>query len=345
MKKSEKKLLFLIVIILLFLIGFGSYCIIIKPFYKNSVQVIDKVENSDIINIDTDVELSNDVNEIEYEHENINRVEQKEDEIINVLLVGMDARKNETKSRSDTIILVSYNKTEHLVKMVSFLRDTWVYIYDKGWGRINTATAYGGIGLLINTLNEDFDLDIQNYVQIKFEDFKEVIDILGGIDIELSKSEIRYINNKLHTEDKDWNNDVVAEPGIVHLNGIQTLWHCRNRSIGEGDFSRTDRQREVLDILMNQCLNMPLTELPISIYQLKDYVDMNIPLSLIINIGKDALISKDLTVESYRIPFDGYYNFANKNGASVIEIDLDKTKEKLHEILGFSDDKILDDFE
>ena len=78
MKKSEKFLLFILVIIFLFLIGFGSYCIIIKPFYKNSVQVIDKVENSDIINIDTDVELSNDVNEIEYEHENINRIEQKE---------------------------------------------------------------------------------------------------------------------------------------------------------------------------------------------------------------------------------------------------------------------------
>ena len=116
----------------------------------------------------------------------------------------MDARSYETASRSDAMILASYNKQTHSVKLVSFLRDSWVHLPEYGWSRINTATAYGGVGLLVNTLNENFDLDIQHYVQIRFEGFREVIDILGGIDVELTQSEINYINRKLHVEDKDW---------------------------------------------------------------------------------------------------------------------------------------------
>ena len=101
---------------------------------------------------------------------------QKNDEIINILLTGMDARSYDTRSRSDAIILLSYNKTTKNIKMVSFMRDSWIYLVDKGWSRINSATAYGGTGLLINSINYNFDLDIQNYVEIKFNDFKKVID-------------------------------------------------------------------------------------------------------------------------------------------------------------------------
>ena len=210
-----------------------------------------------------------------------------------------------------------------------------MYLPEYGWGKINSATAYGGVGLLVNTLNENFDLDIQNYVQIKFEDFKKVIDILGGIDVELTKSEINYINNKLHTEDRDWKNDIKAEPGVVHLNGVQALWHCRNRSIGNGDFERTDRQREVLQIMMNKALTMNLTQITQLVYEMKDHVDMNVPINTIISLAKDVLGTNSVTMESYRIPFENDFKFANKYGASVIEIDIDKATDKLHEIIGF----------
>jgi LCP family protein required for cell wall assembly len=222
---------------------------VISSIYSNKIEIVDKNEalNVGVENIETPeideviLPVEDDkIDESLVKDDVIYKETQKKEEVINIVLTGMDARAYETKSRSDSIILVSYNTADHTVKMVSFLRDTWVYLPERGWGRINSATAYGGTGLLINTLNENFDLDIQNYVQIKFDDFKKVIDILGGVDVELTQSEINYINNKLHTDDNDWKNDVKAKPGIVHLNGTQTLWHCRNRTIGDGSWLPMD---------------------------------------------------------------------------------------------------------
>lgn len=330
--------------------------VVVFSYYDNKVEIVEKDETiietiesqkkeevilPDIDKMEEDMVSQEEIKEVveEFVKEDvIYKEEQKKDEVYNILLAGVDTRGNSFYSRSDSMILLSYNKTDHVVKMVSFMRDSYVYLPERGWGRINSATAYGGIGLLVNTINENFDLDIQNYVQIRFNDFKKVIDILGGVDIELTQSEINYINNKLHTDDNDWKNDVKAQPGLVHLNGVQTLWHCRNRSIGEGDFSRTDRQRDVLTIIMNKAMNMSASQLISLIYELKDHVDMNVPIELIIEIAEDALVSKNLIIESYRVPFDGMYKFANKNGASVLEIDIEAITEELHNILGLNEE-------
>ena len=318
--------------------------------YDNQIQIVDKdtqelnmeIEKEEIILPDIsspDIEIE-DIEDIEgiRTEDNIYKEEQKKEEILNIVLVGMDTRSDNYNSRSDSIILLSYNKDRHILKMVSFLRDTWVYLPGKGYSRINNATAYGGVGLLINTLNENLDLDIQNYVQVRFEDFKKIIDIMGGLDVELSKSEINYINNKLHTDDKDWNNDITDSPGVIHLNGVQTLWHCRNRTIGEGDFSRTDRQREVLQLIVNKMMSLSKIEVTKLLYDMKDSVNMNIPLDNVLSIASDALIFRNIEIESYRIPFENMYHYANKNGASVLEINMDKTVIELHKILGISED-------
>ncbi len=342
MKILKRCLLGLIVVQLLVIVYLVSN--VLLSIYKDKIDIVEK--NEEVINvientkIETNILPDEEIDETLVKEDVIYKEEQKKEEVYNIVLVGMDARAYETKSRSDSIILMSYNNMSHTVKMVSFLRDTWVYLPERGYGRINSATAYGGTGLLINTLNENFDLDIQNYVQIKFDDFKKVIDILGGVDVELTRSEINYINNKLHTDDNDWKNDIKAEPGVVHLNGTQTLWHCRNRSIGDGDFSRSDRQREVLTLIMNKALTMTPTQLTTLIYEMKDYVNMNVPLATLLEIAEDAVISKDLIIESYHIPFDGMFNYANKNGASVIDIDMYDSAVKLHEILGLDTENI-----
>ena len=288
----------------------------ISSFYDNQIEIVE-VEGQSLEDIS----------------DKIHKKDQLGNEIYNILLVGVDARGYEENSRSDTIILASYNKTKHSVKLVSILRDTYLNIPTKGWDKVNAATSYGGVGMLVNTLNENFNLDIQYYVQIKFEDFKKVIDLMGGLDVELTKAEINYINNKLHVEDKDYKNDITAEPGVVHLNGTQTLWHCRNRSIGNSDFTRTDRQREVLSLIIDNAMKLSVPQMSVFVYSMKDYVDMNVPLSLILSLGKDALITNEMTIESYRIPFDNEFTFANKRGASVISLDMKDTVVKLFEIL------------
>lgn len=340
---KNKKVLLILGILLAILIVIATFLIhTIYKYYLNQIDIVDKpsieeIEKGNKSDLDEPPETTQQVTDSIYKEE------QKEDEIINILLCGMDARKYDTNSRSDTIILASYNKTNHTVKLVSFMRDTWVYIPERGWNRINAATAYGGTGLLVNTLNYNFGLDIQNYIQIKFDDFKRVIDILGGIDIELTKQEINYINKKLHNEDKDWKNDIEAEPGIVHLNGTQALWHCRNRSIGNSDFDRTERQRNVLNTIINKIMTMDIATATSLIYEMKDYVNMNVPLSTVIELGSDAIINGSLSIESERIPYDDMFNYANKNGASVIEIDLEQTTKKLHEFIGY--EKLIDDVE
>lgn len=340
LKKREKiaiGILAILVSIILFVIW------LITPYFNTSIGIIDKpIENIDnTIEIELpDIEETEKENNVNTNQEDIYKEEKKQDEIVNILLCGMDARRYDTNSRSDTIILASYNKTQHTVKLVSFMRDTWVYLPEFGWSRINAATAYGGTGLLVNTLNHNFDLDIQNYVQIKFDDFKKVIDVLGGIDIELTKDEINYINKKLHNEDKDWKNDIKAKPGVVHLNGTQALWHCRNRTIGNSDFTRTERQREVLSILINKITFMNLGQATRLVFELRECVNTNLSMETILELGKDAIITGNIDIETQRIPYDDYFKYANKNGASVIEINTDKTIELLHEFLGYKEEDI-----
>lgn len=322
--------------------------ITLKPYFSSNIQIQDKP--SDITGA-IDIELPDPTINIDNNEENNDKIEdiqnsdaiyieeQKQDEIINIVLSGVDTRSYDLNSRSDTIILASYNKTKHEVKLVSFMRDSWVYLPERGWQRINTATVYGGTGLLINTLNYNFDLDIQNYIQIKFDDFRKIIDILGGIEVELTNSEIRYINNKLHVEDHDYSNDIKADPGLINLNGTQALWHCRNRTIGNSDFERTDRQREVLTIIINKALSLNMGQATRMVFEMREHVNTNLDMELILNLASDALVNKNLTVETSRVPYDNAFRFANKNGASVLELDMDKNIELLHEFLGYELEK------
>lgn len=257
-----------------------------------------------------------------------------DEDVVNILLMGMDARNYEDLSRSDTMILISYKVSDGTIKMLSFMRDSWVYIPNKYWSRINTATAIGGPGLLINTINENFNLDIQDYVQIKFDDFKTVIDIIGGVPIELSLKEVQYINKKMHVEDGVYDNDLPNEAGLYTLNGEQSLWHCRNRSVGNSDFARTERQRNVLEAILNKIRkDVSLKQVAELVYTMKDYINTNLDLDMIIKLGTSILMQENISIETERVPFDGAYTSANKNGASVLEINIDKTTSMIHEFL------------
>lgn len=257
-----------------------------------------------------------------------------EDDIMNVLLLGMDARSYDVYSRSDTMIVASYNKTKHEVKLTSFMRDSWVEIPGYGWNRLNAATAFGGPELLIDTLTANFDIKIDHYAQIKFDDFKEIIDIIGGVDVQLTEEEVDYINNKLHTDDKDYDNDILETSGLIHLNGAQALWHCRNRSVGNSDYERTDRQRDMLETICNTIINNFNLDMAVKLIpKVVSYVDTDMGLLDITNMGIAFLKNGQPEIENTRVPFEGLSWGANINGASVIELDMEATIEELHSFL------------
>ena len=160
----------LCLLILCFLVMAMSLGVLLWNLNKNNVGIVDP----------DDVDPNADKVQIA-------REDQKDKDVINVLLVGSDSRDpNAEMGRSDTMILASFNKAEGKATALSFLRDSLVEIDGHGQSKLGHTYAYGGVGLTINTLNKQFGLDIQNYVVINFENLVEIIDQLGGIQFSLA---------------------------------------------------------------------------------------------------------------------------------------------------------------
>lgn len=252
-----------------------------------------------------------------------------DESVYNVLLLGSDVRPNEGgNGRSDSMMLVTIDRESGGIKITSFMRDTWISIPNKGWNRINAAYAFGGIGLAINTVNENFDLDIQNYAIIEFSGLENVVDNLGGVEVALTKKEITIINSA------NPGNPLPEVAGTYVLDGVQTLTHCRNRKTGDGDFGRTRRQREVMVSIVNKLKStMDPIKLTNFLTETLKYVDTNIAPNTIFTLGLELLGAKENKLEQARIPFDGTWQYANKGGRSVVTINLSKNKEMLHDFL------------
>ena len=179
-------------------------------------------------------------------------------EIINILLIGQDTRNANQRGLSDSMILVSVNKEEKTLVMTSFMRDLYIDIpSDKGGyyrQRINTAYAVGGMPKLNATILHNFGVEIDNNVEVDFSGFITIVDAMGGVDINLTKTEAWYLNKE--NANRGWN----LQEGLNHLNGEQALGYSRIRKI-DSDFYRTERQRTVLNKLFEKVKTMSVTEL------------------------------------------------------------------------------------
>ena len=251
--------------------------------------------------------------------------EQKEDEVINVLQVGTDTRDpNAEMGRSDTMMMLSYNKTQKKSTIVSFLRDSLVEIDGHGKTRLGHAYAYGGVGLTINTLNQTYDLDIQKYATINFDNLVSVIDEIGGVEVFISEEEAEYYRQCGMP-------DIVA--GDVTLTGSQALVHARNRTLGS-DFERTRRQRSVMYGVYRKVMSEkdPAAIMALITYCM-DYVKTNMSVTEIYELAMEVLTTENLKMQQAAIPQDGMYKGITYEGMSVLEIDLEANKEYLHGLL------------
>lgn len=174
----------------------------------------------------------------------------------NIALFGVDSRKNElTKNtRSDSIIIASINNKSHDIKLVSIYRDTLVYIPDHGYTKLNHAYAYGGPKLAIETINRNFDMNITDFITINFSGLTDVIDALGGISITIESDELEYVNryakDVANINNKEWSK--IEAPGEQLLTGVQATGYSRVRYTKGGDFKRTDRQRTVINAILDK---------------------------------------------------------------------------------------------
>lgn len=247
----------------------------------------------------------------------------RDENVINILLVGSDARPGETRARADAMILCTFHKEKKELTLTSFMRDLYVQIPGYPDHRLNSAYAWGGMELLEQTLALNFGIVVDGTFCVDFSSFEQVIDQVGGVDIQLSAAEARYLNGDKYSE------------GINHLDGKDALTYARIRSIGNSDFDRTGRQQKVLDAIVQSCRGMKLR-------QLNSLAQTVLPL-LSTNMTKGQIMSLLATVlphagdvqmqEKLRIPADNTFEFAYVSEMSVLVPDLAQNRDILYESL------------
>ena len=218
--------------------------------------------------------------------------------IVNILLVGQDAREGQGTQRSDSMILMTFNKSTGAVTLTSFMRDQYVQIPGYGATKLCHAYQYGGMSLLNQTLFNHFGVEVDGNVEVNFGGFSEIVDLLGGVDIKLTSQEAKKLN-----EQGGWN----LTAGMNHLTGDQALRYSRLRAI-DSDFKRTERQREVLLSLIEAYKNRPLTEMLSLMDKILPLITTNIPKEQIRSYVIDLFpMLAGGKVGSVRIPVSGTY--------------------------------------
>lgn len=244
--------------------------------------------------------------------------------ITNYLLIGIDSREGE-KSRSDTMMVLSWNKDTKELKNVSFMRDIYAEIPGYKGYKLNTAYFLGGVQLLKETLNTMFQIPIHHYAIVDFNSFESLIDIIApdGIEIDVEK-------------DMSANIDVSLTKGEQKLNGKELLGYARFRKDAEGDFGRVRRQQQVINALKEQVLTPTnALKLPKFAGALQGYVTTDLTTAEELKLALSVLISGTSNIEKLTIPVEGHYRFASyAHAGSVIVIDLEENKKQLHNFLG-----------
>lgn len=256
--------------------------------------------------------------------------------VVNILLIGTDARVRNTDSRSDTIILCSICPKKKKICLTSILRDSYTEIPGYGRNRINHAYQMGGARLLAETIEMNFHIRIDHYVKVDFFSFVDIIDSLGGVDVEIAENEVQYLNAYLCDVNlltgRPAEEDFLSGGGNYRLTGRQALAYARIRYIGT-DFGRTGRQRTILLAAAKAVRRAPLKAAAALNRILPDLVTDLPELEMTLLLMRLPLfLSYEITGD--QIPYDGtWQNDTMPNGQEVLNMDFDSVSRILRERL------------
>lgn len=234
------------------------------------------------------------------------------EDVTKVLLVGTDVWKEGSRGRADAIILATFSERTGALSLISFQRDTYVRIPGYRDNRINTAYAFGGTKLLKEVLELNFGVTVDGVVVIDFTRFQQLIDALGGVEIELTQREAEHLRKQ----------GAQVTEGMNHLNGEWALAYSRIRKI-DSDFRRTDRQRKVLIALFQAYRDLPLSQVPGMLEVVLPMVSTDLRDGQILRYATKVMLSGQETVHSRSIPFAGVYENATIRGMQVLMADLE----------------------
>lgn len=253
----------------------------------------------------------------------------------NVALFGVDSRDGNLGegNRTDCIIVASLNNETKEIKMVSVYRDTLLDLSEGTYQKCNAAYSYGGPVLAINMLNMNLDLDIQDYVTVDFAAIADAVDLLGGIEIEVTEEEVPYVNQYLtetaNSAGKTAN--FLSSAGLQTLDGVQATTYARIRSTAGGDFTRTERQRLVIEKMFEKAKSADLGTLNAIIDKVFPQVSTSFTLQEILTYA--TAYSEYKLVGNMGFPQDNYTDLLSGLGSVVVPDDLVSNVTKLHEFL------------
>jgi LCP family protein required for cell wall assembly len=254
--------------------------------------------------------------------------EQKDPNILNFILLARDTRDAyRDRGRTDSMMVVSYNKKTRETKLISLQRDMLVPIEGRQyWNKLNTAFFYGGVGLSINTVNDLFGMDIQRYVTVVVSSVAPLVDKIGGIELYVTSAEANYFRTSEHA---DIMGDIV--PGWNHMNGDQVTVFVRNRSVGNADASRTRRQRDAIEAIYTKILTeYSLSEVVELINYAAPIIATNFTNDEIISLASDILLGGEITIDDHRIPEEGDYESVWYGDMLALSTDFEEAKKDIN---------------
>lgn len=219
-------------------------------------------------------------------------------DILNILLIGQDRRPGESRARSDSMILVTFNKTTHEITLTSFLRDAYVQIPGYKPHKLCHAFQYGGMSLLNQTLEVNFGVNVDGDICVDFSQFEQIIDYLGGVDIKLTKKESDYMKQEYGLN---------VEPGLQRLNGKEALYYSRIRQI-DTDYRRAGRQRTVLMSLVERYKSLSVTEMLDMLEEVLPMISTNIDKNDVIPLAMELFpLLTSCVFKTQQIPAEGTF--------------------------------------
>ena len=259
-------------------------------------------------------------------------------EITNIALFGIDTRnRNSLSGNSDSIMIISIDQIHNKVKITSIMRDTLVYSDKYGYCKINSLYPKG-VDASLRTLNQLFNMNIRHYATVNFAGMAEIIDVMGGIEVDVTEAERNDANVHIKYTSKDMGTpcDYIKKAGLQTLNGIQAVCYARIRHVSTSDgvrddFGRTDRQRYVMEQLFNKVMTMEKSKYPALIKTLLPYMETSLGYSDIISLA--GILAGDVKFEQTRIPMHEYLisgDYRQATGSSTVYYNFGYASKILH---------------
>lgn len=292
--KRWKKILIVLTVILFIIVagGFGAYK------YINRIKTVQLKGTNEELGISSETEEKS-----------------KKENISNILLLGIDNQEN----ASDAMMVFSLDKDTNTAKLTSIMRDLSVDLGPNAQKhKINYAYNVGGVEESVKVVNREFDLDINKYVKVSFDGLVDVIDYIGGININITESERKIIG--------------ASKSGNVTLNGKQALAYSRIRKI-DNDYQRTSRQRKVLMAIFNKAKSISVSSYPKALADLSSNVETNLSTFELLDLAKAVMSLSSDDLEGFRIPIDGTSHDSMDKGIYYLEWDRAANKKAIHDFI------------